>query len=154
MEFLTAFGLVAAGAIALYGIFDKRKRDRDKEVQDQEDKLRNLYKEEIQTLTCRIDEQEKKGAVMDKQVQKVTIENKLLRDLVIGQDSVSKDFREKGLTAMQIVSKTHEAVIQSNENSKLIMQSLEKLYLAIEKHLAVLQSEYGKDSPASGSSKL
>lgn len=134
------FGSIILGFVALYGLFDKQLKDRNKEKDGLEDRIRSLYKEEsaaqeekITNLTQKVDELQKK-------LEKISIENRIMKDLIQGKDQMTQEFQKQGFEAIK-QSATILAQVQKNgEYMKSCNENIVRLATAIEKHLSVTET--------------
>ncbi len=133
--------LIAAnlvGAVMLLNLFDKGRRERNKENNLVDDRVISLLKEQISQLEKKSVEQGKNLETMQTELTKLGAENKLLKDLVQGRDPQTVDFQERGLVA---IARVEEITAIAHENQKAILkvqQNIERLYKLIEKQLKIM----------------
>lgn len=127
-NFITQFGAwigiltaVAVGAVALFGLVDKRKREVRSEENDTEDRLIKLFKEERDHLNKRVDEQNRLIGELEIKVDKMTHENEILIRVLQGKDDTTKKFQQEAYASMEKLNMLFELSKVSNENiTKLI----------------------------------
>lgn len=134
--------LQVAGLIAIYGIFDSKYRERQKEQNAQEDRIISLYKTEVSALKEKLTTYDNDLKTMRNELSRLSGENTLLRDLLTGKDKDTAEWRGRTEDAMQLVAeigklavangkKTDAAIKLQNETNKNIMT----LAKSIDKHL-------------------
>jgi len=127
--------LVVGGFFAIWGLFDKRLRDRDAEKTVVEDRVRELYKEESAEL-------QKKVEKMEIEIKRLTTENEVITKIFQGRDTNTLEFQKQGFEVMkqfaitnQMVAETHKIAIQNKNGLEKMGKNIEKLVKTLEKHL-------------------
>lgn len=145
-------GAFVVGCIALWGVFDSRTKQRRKELDDQEDRLMRLYKDEIDQLKKKQEESEKQVSEMsDKytkeirelrdKIVKVNGENEILKALLEGRDKTSIEFQKQGFDAIKRTQTIEKTI---NVGFKTMNANIERLAKAIEKHLKTQEAILSK----------
>ena len=127
--------LVILGGFALYGLFDKTKRERKTQEDGVEDRLIKLLNETNQALEEKLKKQkEGHDEVLDnltKQIQELSdkvddleSENETLVKVLQGRDEQTQLFYKKAFEAMEIGNKTHGLVVEMNKNQTDLMKVL------------------------------
>lgn len=142
----TLLGGAAAGVLTFVGLFDVKMRGRSKSIQREEDniedRVRTLYREASSIQEKKIGELSQKVDGLEREVARLTVENKTLRDILQGRDQDSIENQRKGIEAARIATETRDLVLEqqkiSLENQNEIRQvnhNIERLASAIERHL-------------------
>ena len=141
------------GLVSLWGLFDQKLKARSKERDDQEDRIIVLYKNEVEKLKGKLDGYDVELKVMRNELSRIGGENKLLRDLVTGQDKDTMAWRGRTEGAMKLIEeigslalgngKKMDAVIKINE---VTTKNIERLAVAIEKLAGLNSSHINKKS--------
>lgn len=139
---IVALTLEVAGLIAIWGLFDARLKQRTKEKDELEERIAKLYKEEIAALNTKLDAQGDEIKKTQTDVVRLTGENKLMRELLTGQDKDSQAWRGRTEQAMILVQEVAKLSVQNGKKADAAIRGIEKvgkhverLALAIEKHL-------------------
>lgn len=146
--FLIIAGAIIAGIIALWGIFDQRAKQRRKELDDQEDRLINLYKAEIDQLKKNQEESEiqlnKLNEKYEREIKelrdkvvKVNGENEILKALLEGKDKNTLEFQKQGFDAMKRMQRMEKTTMTG---FRTMNTNIERLARSIEKHLSTQES--------------
>lgn len=139
---VVALTLEIAGLIAIWGLFDAKLKARTKEKEELEVRVTALYKEEIAGLNTKINGQGDEIRKMQTDVVRLSGENKLMRELLTGQDKDSQAWRGRTEQAMMLVQEVAKLSVQNGKKADAAIRGIEKvgkhverLALAIEKHL-------------------
>ncbi len=89
------------GLFALWGIFDKAKKQLNTEKDKMELDVINLLKEQVEALEKKVNNQEKTIRDLQGKVLKFEGENTILKNLLQGRDEESAEFKKKGFEAME-----------------------------------------------------
>lgn len=134
--------LEIAGLIAIWGLFDAKLKARTKEKDELEQRIATLYKTEIEALNTKLDNQAGDIAEMKLTVTRLSGENKLMRELLTGQDKDTKDWRNRTEQAMVLIQEVAKLSALNGKKSEKAIEGIEKvgqiverLALSIEKHL-------------------
>lgn len=148
--FITLTGLFVVGLVAMYGVFDKKMKSKIVEEDGLDDRIRALYKEESDAQSKKISILTSKLEGLEKDIEKMLNENRLFKDIFQGRDSQTIEFQKQGFEAMKTTGDMKILMIEqkqvSLENKREIMmvnKNVERLALAIEKHLKVIQESGG-----------
>lgn len=131
------------GLVALWGLFDTRTKQRRKELDEQEDRLITLLKEEISQLKKSQEEGEIRVREMSEKytkelrdlrdkIIKVNGENEILKALLEGRDKTSLEFQKQGFEAIKRTERMEKTI---TIGFKTMNANIERLAKAIEKHL-------------------
>lgn len=100
LGWITFIGFVVFGVIAIYGIFDKRRKETEDAANKSEDRVIFLLKEQVNVLEKKVEEQ---AHLLDQTAKKLDLlvnENKTLRDILQGRDKTTIDYQKAGREAM------------------------------------------------------
>lgn len=136
---LLVIGSIVVGFIAVYGLFDRQIRERNKERDALEDRVRLLYKEEAVAQEEKINQLSTKIDILEKDLTKISAENKLMKDLLQGRDKGTVDYQKQGLLAMKLVAQNGKKLDKVVAGMAEQNTNIERLALAIEKHLSVTE---------------
>lgn len=131
-------GLIIAlvvGLIAIYGLFDKKVKDKLGEENTLEDRIRNLYKEESDAQTKKITDLTEKVNSLEKEMTRVSDENKVFKDVFQGRDSQTLEFQRQGFDAIKKANELHAMLVEQKEIALQTNKNIERLATAIEKYL-------------------
>lgn len=139
---LLNLSVVVIGILAIAGIFDRRTKERQRESQELEDRVRALYKEEVTQQKTEINELRIEVANLKDRSIKMEAENQLMKELLQGRDGDSVQFRERAEHTMELVDKLSEIAVKNGSKTDAVMEAVkstnknvERLAIAIEKHL-------------------
>jgi len=139
---LINLSVVVVGVLAIAGIFDRRTKERQKESQDLEDRVRALYKEEVTQQKTEISELRAEVANLKDRSIKMEAENQIMKELLQGRDGETIQFRERAEYTMELVNKLSEIAVKNGSKTDAVMEAVkatnknvERLAVAIEKHL-------------------
>lgn len=142
MEFLSQIptwilliGAVVVGAFVVLGLFDREKRNRGKEKDDLEDRVRVLYAEESKQLREQLEG-------LTEEVKKLRAENKVITEIFQGRDTTTVEFQKQGFETMRqfaitnrMIAETHKIALQNKNGLGKMGKNIEKLVNTLEKHL-------------------
>lgn len=120
--------LAITGIFAVLGLVDRAWRDRSKESDAAEDRLRELYKEEISQLQTRLEGQDDKISKLEGKYNHLLSENKILKDLIMDKDEASNAHRQR---VIKILNHTTETIKMMEVQN----QHIEKIYEIIKNHI-------------------
>lgn len=142
LSFLSIIALQAGGFVAIYGVFDSKYRERQKEKDAQEDRIIELYKTEVGALKEKLQTYDTDLKLMRNELSRIGGENKLLRDLVTGQDKDTMAWRGRTEEAMNLIQEIGKLAVANGkkmdaalEGIKTSSANVERLASSIEKHL-------------------
>lgn len=134
--------LEIAGLVAIWGLFDAKLKSRTKEKDELEERIAKLYKSEIEALNNKMDGQANDIAEMKLTVTRLSGENKLMRELLTGQDKDTQAWRGRTEQAMILVQEVAKLSAMNGKKSEKAIEGIEKvgqiverLAQSIEKHL-------------------
>ena len=132
---LVIVGAIIAGALAAWGVLDKQLRDRNKEKDNLEDRVRALYQEESKQLRDSVDD-------LTEQVKTLRTENEVITKIFQGKDTNTQEFQKQGFEVMKqfaitnsVISETHKLMVETNGNMVNMAKSIEKMATALEKNV-------------------
>ena len=145
---LADIGLIVAGFFAISGLFDKKWRERMREKDEQEERLLNLYKEEVVALRSKSDKQAVELKDLQITVAKISSENGLMKQILSQTDGDTKQFRQTAYDSMGRV-KRMEAIIEKVEvlnlslleNNRTLVSEIKELAKAINKSMVQVHKE-------------
>jgi len=129
---MAAGALVVTGGVALYGVFDKAKRDKKKEDEGADDRLIDILKQTVNELETKVESQQQQIDQLSKKTDNLHQENKVLTAVLQGRDGQTLEFQKEVMAA---VTKGHEV----HEMCKATNQNVERLCKLMEKHLATIE---------------
>lgn len=135
--FLVLMTTVLTAFFGLYKVFDKKMKDRSKEADELESRIKKLYREESDAQQSKISELEHTVSDLKEKVDKMSAENTLMKDLLQGRDTKTKEYQERGLKTMHVIEEMAKISTLNGKKLDAVMVSIEKLYKVIEKHLSV-----------------
>lgn len=128
IAWLSFAGFVVMGALALYGNFDSRKRERQKDENATEDRVINLLKQEVEQLTKKVGEQ---GKDIEKLTTKVTAlerENETLVKVLQGRDEQTQKFYSDAYVAMKEIGEIGSIAKTNNELIQKLVITLDAYF--------------------------
>lgn len=136
-------GTAVAGAFTLYFNFKKNKSGveiglidlLDKQVKALERQVSSLEEKNLE-LGTNINDQNIKISELQAKAHKFYEDNQRITNLLTEKDSNSKDYREKGLRAMALAEQTQRAITRVEALAHKSVESIDKLYVLMEKHLS------------------
>lgn len=134
--------LIITGGFVIVSIFDKVRKQRVKEANEEDDRLIALLKDELDALKRKVDDLEIQGEERTERLEKLEARNELLEEIFQGRDEQTKEFMKKGFVAMQLGAETHQLALETKKEVTRNSQSIEKLYKAIESHLNVMAQDH------------
>lgn len=133
-DFITQFGtyiaiatVVIAGAVAIYGLWDKRARERRADVDGQEDRLIGLLQTTVSELEKRVNQQDVDIKLLTKKVTDLEHENETLIKVLQGRDEQTKEYYKQAYKSMKIAEETHNIVTKLAEGITQTNKNIEKL---------------------------
>ncbi len=115
--YITAPGMVILGVLAIYGLFDRKKRALRKEEEQTGDRVMVLMRAEVTELTKKVNTQQKDIVDLNEKVDRLVTENKTLKDVLQGRDDQSKKFYQDAYAAMEVIKHNDKV---SEENAKIL----------------------------------
>lgn len=140
-------GLVVLGIFALIGFLNPKVRERNKELNDTEDRLIKTLKDEVAVLTTKLDTLQETFHNQTLQVAELTTKYEVLAQVFQGRDEDSVRYRAEGRETMRIVSEgavkldaVRAQIEQHNTEAikfrKQHSEEIQKLYEAIQANTA------------------
>ena len=114
--FLTLATVVVLGAVAVFGLWDKKAKERRKDVDGEEDRLIKLLKENVDNLIKKVDQQETDIKKLTKKVQDLEHENTLLVRVLQGRDEETQKFYQQAYEAIKTINNSHEILSSMAQN--------------------------------------
>lgn len=137
------------GLIAVWGLFDQKLKARSKQQDDQEDRIIELYKTEVGVLKTKVDTYDNELKSMRNELSRIGGENKLLRDLVTGQDKDTMAWRGRTEQAMKLIEEIGHLAVSNGKKidavvdmTKTTNHNIERLAQAIEKSAGLSNTTY------------
>lgn len=97
---ITIGGAVVLGIVALFGVFDKRRREIRNEENGTEDRVIKLLKTEVEELTKKVNKQTADLENLTAEVEKLKAENHTLVQVLQGKDAATIQFQKDAYMAM------------------------------------------------------
>lgn len=124
---LIVLGAVIAGGIALYGVFDKKARERRKDENKTEDRVIDLLQKEVGILSKRVEQQDKDIKELTKKVTALETENDTLVRVLQGRDDMTQKFYKDAYIAMENIKKTYDVAIGNNTHMTELIELMKKI---------------------------
>ncbi len=132
---IVMIGFFVFGAVAIYGLFDKRFKERSKEKTDEldksEDRLIDVLQKTVTQLETKVNKQTADIEHLTQEVNELKRDNQKYIEIFQGRDSETKKFYESGYAAMKLLNDTHDAVTtmaKSIEDTNKALQALIDLF--------------------------
>jgi len=119
-------------------LFDKRSRERKKEVDGSEDRLIDILNKTVNELQKKVDKQSGDIENLIQEVGELKRDNEKYIDIFKGRDESTKEFYKQGFESMKLARETHDAVSTMVKNMEITNQNASKLIELLGKHLEVL----------------
>jgi hypothetical protein len=126
------------GAVAIYGLFDKRQRERRKETDGSEDRLMDILSKTVTELQKKVDKQTSDIDGLIKEVGELKRDNEKYIKIFQGRDETTTKFYEQAFESMKLAKDTHDAVTTMVKNMEVTNTNATKLIELLGKHLEVL----------------
>lgn len=124
---LLVLGAVIAGGIALYGVFDKKSRERRKDENKTEDRVIDLLQKEVEILSVKVEQQDRDIKELTKKVSALETENETLVKVLQGRDDMTQKFYKDAYIAMENIKKTYDVAIGNNNNMTELIQLMKQV---------------------------
>lgn len=131
---IIAVPLSIAGMFALFGIFDKTRRERNKMNDDADDRLINLLQQTVGELEKKVNQADDDIKGLTKEIEGLKAKNQTLMDVLQGKDNVTQEFYKQAYDVFGVAKETNGLVKQTNVN-------IEKLISLMNEHLKVIESK-------------
>jgi len=131
-DWLSLIGLVTLGLFAIVGVVDRVRRERDSDANKTDDRLISLLKSSVEALERKVADLETLQQQNQVKLEELETRNKILEQVFQGKDAQTQEFYRRGFQEMDKTEQLIMITSKTNEN-------VEKLYKAIEKHLATLE---------------
>lgn len=141
---ITIIGLFAVGFVGIYGIFNQKFKDKRTEEDTLEERIRALYQEENKAQNAKIQDLLSKVELFEKQIATLISENKVLKDIFQGKDQQSVEFQKQGFMAIKKAETMYKMIAENNKEIKQTNKNIERLAVAIEKHLDIRETKEGE----------
>lgn len=135
LGWIALIGFFVFGAVALYGLFDKRAMERKKEVDGSEDRLIDILQKTVKELEVKVNKQTEDIEELSLEVEELRKENKKYIEIFQGRDNETKEFYKRAYATMDIAHQTHDVVTTVAESIKNTNSAMEKLINVIEKSI-------------------
>lgn len=130
-------GLDIGGLLAIYGIFDKKQRERNKEADDLEDRMLKLYKTESEELNGKIKILTANLETLNIEHLKVLGENKTLKEIFQGTDKDTMDYRKQGYETFALAREMAKMVAINGKKADQSLKAIKDLYKLMQAHIKV-----------------
>lgn len=131
-------GVIIAGALAVYGLWDKTARERKKDVDGSEDRLIDLLKQTVDALEKKVDKQTRDLEELTKKVDDLEKENETLVRVLQGRDDKMQEFYKQAFESMKLSRETHDVVTTLAKNMEVTNSAITKLIELVGKQVDVL----------------
>ena len=138
LGWIALIGFFVFGAVAVYGLFDKRSIERKKEVDGSEDRLIDILQKTVKELEVKVNKQSEDIEELSLEVEELRKENKKYIEIFQGRDEETKKFYEQAFESMKLARDTHDAVTTLVKNMEVTNTNATKLIELLGKHLEVL----------------
>lgn len=135
LGWIALIGFFVFGAVAVYGLFDKRASERKKEVDGSEDRLIDILKKTVDELEKKVDQQTLDIEELSGEVEELRKENRKYIEIFQGRDEQTKEFYKQAYAAMDTIKQSHDILTTVAESIKNTNSAMEKLIGVIEKSI-------------------
>jgi predicted RNase H-like nuclease (RuvC/YqgF family) len=129
--------LVVFGAVAIYGLFDKRNKERTKEVNGSEDRLIDILQKTVSELETKVNKQSKDIENLTVEVHELKKDNEKYIKIFQGRDDATKEYQAKGLEAISKIDEMHNSMSTLVESIKNTNSAMEKLISLVGKSMDI-----------------
>lgn len=137
---LTAVTTIIFGAVAVYGLWDKKSKERKKELDGEEDRLISILQNTVKELEKKVNQQDADIKSLTLKVDALSIENHTLTKVLQGRDEETQKFYKEAYTAMRTVDESYnklksleEVVKEKNHNISELINLVGRQVDAIER---------------------
>ena len=129
---LAVIGVIVVGAVALWGVIDRKIRDRRKEALDGADDVINILKEKVEVLTTRVNDLEDEQEEHIRQIRELKATNETLTRILQGRDEATLAFQREVLASVKISGETNGMVRNVETQVGKMADAMTRLAQAIE----------------------
>lgn len=130
--------LAIGGGLAVYGIWDKVRRDRQKDTDGSEDRLIDLLQKTVNELEKKVNQQTADIKVITTKMQHLEKENETLVRVLQGRDDATQQFYRQMLESIKVTQSTHDTVTTLAKSVQDTVTNMTKLIELLSRHLEVL----------------
>ncbi len=132
--------VIVLGLFALINLIDKGMSSRRKLITDADKELITTLQEQVKVFKEKAESAESIARNTQIEFEKLKTENQTLREVVQGKDLTSLEFQKAGLEAIKRAEVSYQLIEKTFTLVSGQTASIEKLYKAIEKHLATMEN--------------
>jgi hypothetical protein len=125
--FMTIATAIVVGGVAIFGIWDRKQRDRRKEVDGEEDRLIDILNKTVGELEKRVTKQDEDIRLLTKKVMELDHENSILIKVLQGRDEETQKFYKEAYEAMKVIHDSHDVLTTVAESMKITSSTIGKL---------------------------
>lgn len=148
--------VLIGGITAIIGLFDRESRRRNKTIaqegDDAEERVRSLYKEEIEQLSGKVDQLKLTSESQAEKIGDLEAKNEVIVSIFQGRDDDSKKFRKEGRAAIRVAEEASErieevSILMKQHNDEAIAfrkqhsQEIRELYKSINELLGSIDKK-------------
>lgn len=135
------FSVIILGIFALISLVDKNLSNRRKLISDVDKELITTLQEQVKVLKEKAEAAETRSLNTQMNFEKLKSENLTLREILQGRDQASLEFQRAGMEAIKRADTSYQLIERTFTLVSGQTGSIEKLYKAIEKHLATMETQ-------------
>jgi TolA-binding protein len=132
--FMTIATALVVGAVAIFGLWDKKQKERRAEVDKEEDRLIKILEKTVGELTNKVNSQDQAINELRKKVGELEHENTLLIKVLQGRDEQTQEFYEKAYAAMQVIQESHSLIAEMANDVKKHSTHMDELIKLSARH--------------------
>lgn len=132
MGILAVITVIVVGAVALWGVIDRKMRDRRKEALDGAEDVIGILKEKVEALTTRVNDLEDEQEEHIRQIRELKATNETLTKILQGRDEATIAFQQQVLAAAKIAGDTNSMVKSVETQVGTMADAMTRLAEAIE----------------------
>lgn len=115
LQWAGALGVIVLGVFFILGIWDKKTKEKRKEVEGSSDRLVLILQETVDELEKKVNKQSKDIEVLGQKIEALEKENEILIKVLQGRDEKTQEFYAKAFPAIETLNKTFK-IIERLEN--------------------------------------
>ena len=132
-QWLSVITVEIIGLVAVYGLFDNKYRERQREKDEQEDRIIKLYQTEVEQLKNKLDTYEAELKLLRSDISKMSGENKIMRDLLTGRDMDTSAWRERTEKSMDLTTEIGMLAVANGKKMDACLQTVQTCSMMIER---------------------
>lgn len=138
MGWVAVLTVVVVGGVAVYGIWDRKAKERKKEVDDGEDRLIDILQKTVTELEGKVNKQTDDIKNLTQQVELLNRDNKNYIDIFRGRDEQTQQFYKQGFESMKITQENHDLLTTVATSIQNTNDNMTKLIDILGKHVQII----------------